>query len=71
MRRTPRMRSWSASERSQLPEVDRTTWRTRSAAELAGDVVAIAGGGLGEPVAEARGRGVDADLAAGLGVDRA
>ena len=38
-------------------------------AELAGDVVAIAGGRLGEPVAEVRRRGVDADGPAGLGVD--
>src|SRR5690349_7929870 len=39
------------------------------AAELARDMGPIAGGGLGEPGAKRRGARIDADLAAGLGVD--
>ncbi len=59
----------TASERSQSPEVERTTWRTPSERERPGEAAPLLGGGGGEPGAELRVPRVDAELPAGLGVD--
>ena len=66
---SPGVRSWAARLGSQLAGGREDDVADAQAPELAGDLGALGGGRRGEPLAQAARRRVDADLAAGLGID--